>query len=442
MRVYSYFIFSFWKAILFKNKSICEKLVWDDLMNKYSFRYGQNDKYTYRIFLVFLNKSLKLIKKNEKQLLLAQSKELVYDLIENTKEERLTYIKNISGKENFQFIGRDQFEGGHLSLFRRLMLVIGVIFIFIFSVIIAPLKKVKANLALLPLEYLELVFLVNYVKQNKIEKIYFFSAFEKGACLISHFLITKLKVEVQLIPSPNPISNYYNNVICSTFTFTVPYQEMEYHSLKKKWIVEDFMRWPLAGYQSIVTTINRKTELKTIGFISSGNWLRHKLGHGETGKGYFEAEENLLNILKNFISKNTDWKLLISLHPIEKRNDEYLKLSKEYYDNFFGTNYKFVPFNIVTRERPELFDIGISGYSSATFERLFAGYKTLFSQKGMQENFYGDERLSSITCNTSESFEKLIIEISEIDHDEFFKKFDLTSYRYKDNSKYMETFKL
>jgi hypothetical protein len=247
---------------------------------------------------------------------------------------------------------------------------------------------------------------------------------------------------VLLIPSPNPISNYYNKVICSTFIFTVPYQEMEYQTFKQNWIVEDFMHWPLAGYQSIVKTMKRPTVKKNIGFISSGNWLRYKLGHGETGKGYFEAEKNLLDILESFILENEDWKLYISLHPLERRNEEFLKSSIEYYSKIFGDKFEFVPFDKVTRENPDIFDVAISGYSSAMFERLFAGYKTLFSQKGMRENFYGDERLSSITCNTRASFKKLISQVSEIENDDFFTKFNLNSYRYNRNSKYMSTFKL
>lgn len=77
--------------------------------------------------------------------------------------------------------------------------------------------------------------LFNAVKNIQIKKMLIFCAYERDIPLISLYFIQN-GCEIGIIPSPNPLNQFYEKVICSEFYFTAPFQKNEFQLLKSNWI--------------------------------------------------------------------------------------------------------------------------------------------------------------------------------------------------------------
>lgn len=426
MRLLFYTLVSFWKYVF--KIDLNSKLVWEDLLFKFSYRYNEKDKTSYKMLFVFFKQALHLIRSKSPQGNNKKVQHLIFDIGSGAKQDRIDYLAPFISNDSYYFQAKQElaFNG---NIFKKCWYMLLTLKIFSFSFFLSLFYKNKANIALLSLEFIELLLLSDLIENLQIKNMYFFSAYEKDTCYISDYLIREKQVSVQLIPSPNPISNFYQKVICTTFTFTVPYQKKEYQKIKSNWIVSDTISLPPAGYRQILKTVNCNTTCNTIGFISSGNWLRKKLGHNDLGKGVFKAEETIIQCLKHYLAKHNHVKLFISLHPIEKKQlEETVSFYSEVFKNI---SFEFMPFDKLTRDVPEIVNVAIATYSSALFERLFAGYKIMFSQDGMPENYFNDERLQKITANNQTDFELLLNDILQFSEEEYFRKYDLTEYSFK-----------
>src|ERR1051326_9578218 len=71
----------------------------------------------------------------------------------------------------------------------------------------------------------------------------------------------------------------------------------------------------------------------TIGFYSSAMWLREKLGRIDLKDNAFMNEQNLFKLLVTFVEQNSQYKLIVFSHPIEKKNKE---AARTYYDQLSG----------------------------------------------------------------------------------------------------------
>jgi hypothetical protein len=432
MKLWLYFYLSLLQYWVGKN--IQSNIVWSDLFFKFSYRYPEKSAYSFRIFFTFLKKSFLVLWRNNHYQAPSNNEYLVLDISNKGEKERLDFCQAINPNSTYNFIAKDALPNT-LSVFQRLWFSLLVFNVFLTSLMISLFYRKKGNLALLPVEFAELLLISYYIKENQFRTVLFFSAYEKDTSFVCNYLINKKKVRVVLIPSPNPISNFYQKVICSTFAYTIPYQKNEYELLKQNWILTNHIMLPNPSFLQLSQSSNRITKSNSIGYISSGNWLRKELGHSDPGAGGFAAEENLIELLSAYLANHDEVNFFIALHPLEKRNEEYLKRSTEFYKSKFN-NFSFLPFDKKTSEIPELFDIAISAYSSAIFERLYAGYKGMFSQKGMKQNYFNDEKLFSITKNDYPEFETFLNELFQLSNDEYFINYNLQEYTFNLNAKY------
>src|SRR5690606_25233915 len=148
--------------------------------------------------------------------------------------------------------------------------------------ILALFRSNRGNLGLLSVELAEAALLINQVKKMPaLRKVYMFSAYEKDCCFISYILLRKLNKEVQIVPSSNPLRNHYKKGICTTITFTAAYHPAEFEQIKSNWIYSSTETWPPFGYEEVLPKMDNYAipPSRTIGYFSSGNWLREKLGH-------------------------------------------------------------------------------------------------------------------------------------------------------------------
>ena len=86
-----------------------------------------------------------------------------------------------------------------------------------------------------------------------------------------------------------------------------------------------------------------------------------------------ENETFLLNSLKSFLEKHSEFQLIIFPHPKERKDEEF----ESYYSSLLKeSNYVIAPSELKSSENFFKVNIGLMAYSTLLFERLALGYKT------------------------------------------------------------------
>jgi hypothetical protein len=153
--------------------------------------------------------------------------------------------------------------------------------------------------------------------------------------------------------------------------------------------------------------------VNVIGFYSGACWLRKKLDHTilET-IGSYDAEEQILKNLLEYVGKNPTLRLMIFLHPIEKRNKNNFDDAMKYYSAIISedlrSNVEFYP-----PDSPGVFgfdkiNIGVSLFSTIMFERLSLGFKCILNPVDKPDFPIANSPFRNICAySKSELFEKL-----------------------------------
>jgi hypothetical protein len=407
-----------------------ESMVIKDLFNKFSYRYTEVEQRSFLSPLRYLKASLSLLWKSKPSALTGNTKSFTFDLLKTFLEGDLEYLTGL-GKQDTVFIFREQLyneSGSGSKIFNSLLLLL----VFCIVLPVSVFSKDKAKTPLIMLELTEDQLLSGTLAKYGCEKFLIFSAFEKDIMFLSWFLQKFHAIRVSLIPSSNPISTLYKNVICDTFIFTAPYQKKEYEKLKANWMINKTELWPPYAFNAI--KINKDPRLLpagSIGLISSGMALREHLRHpSEYSKNDFLSEKDLVEGLKRYSDETGNTNIVIYLHPLEKSEKAHLDFSVNYYKTIFGPDVKFAPFQLPSKAAFDLCSIGISVYSSTQAERLYGGYKTIFAPMGYLSNFFSDERLDKISAQNYGELKGLIETLSRMSEMEFFDQYDLREYRW------------
>lgn len=425
-------LFFFKNVILYFKKS--ERIALENLLHKFSFRYNAVEKKSILSVPRGLKRSLVLLFSDSDDENLNQANEFQILVLDGTAKDfygRCKYLKNILDRP-FIYYPRSN-SPSRISLIEKVMFSLVLIFMSIALFFFSLFAKVRANVGLIPVELVEHFFLINFIKRRtQLKTVIVFCAYEKDIPFLSSYMIQKLKLEVQIVPSSNPIKNFYQSGISSIFTFTLPSQKMEFESVKKSWIYKETVFWPPFGYEDVLEQINtgKKAVNHSIGFFSSGNWLREREKHGSLGLNEREAERFLLDSLRKFFLQYRECRLTIYLHPLEK-SSRFLDDSIHFFKNKFGDHVEFAPFDMPSAKNFDRVDLGISVYSSTMFQRLFAEMKVLFAPFTMPYNYFSDIRLESISIRNQACFNETLLKILGMSTADYFKEFNLEEYSFR-----------
>lgn len=424
-------IFFFWKcAILSFFRVGKESAVITDLTTKFSYRYSKKEENSPKAYFIFFLRSIKLLftkrksnDKNKGEVFLVDNNSGFYN------DDRF-YMEAL-GLKQINYIFRDTLEN-EINFFSRVFYFFSISLTFFFLIPLFLFSKKRASVALIPVELVEVMLLAKTLKKAHCKKLIVLSAYEKEISFMCYFLKNKLSIDTYLLPSANPLSFFYKNVICNTFVFSTPFHIREFQKLKVNWFIDKQVMWPPYGFQEV--QINRELNVSNenvIGLVSSGMALRRHLGHSEFNNDLdYKAEIELIGALKLILDKVKNLKVLVYFHPIEKKNESNLKFSKEFYSKMFLNHLILAPDNIPTKKALNLCNVAISGFSSAQMERLFGGFKTLFAPMGFLKNYFSDERLDAISVNSTNELEELIKKVLPLTAEEFFRKYNLNDYRW------------
>lgn len=310
--------------------------------------------------------------------------------IENEVSSILAFesaIKSVPQRIQFLIWSKNYQENSILGISRPELCVFNSVFpirfgLILLSLIVMPISVISSNRvqwAILLSEFVEIVGLMNFMKQCNVRTVHFFNVAEKDSNAL-YLLLKTFDCEVIKHPSPGALIAHNKNLMTDVLALSSKYQKEEYELLLKETIyagkIEMWSPENAIEYDELYLNKEKpQTFTYKVGFYSHGGWVRKQT---KATKGLFakpEEELKALSVLSEFMKSNREEKLVIYLHPKEKSQFEK---AKEFYENYFELSK--VDFYIGDLSSSSFFneaEFGIGAYSTVLFERDNYGFKTI-----------------------------------------------------------------
>jgi hypothetical protein len=399
------------------------------LYRKHTFRVPLNLKNDRLVgFRFFKNTILALNRTNGN--LISTGQVLIFDGDVNQKKQRLAYLNEIYKNEKKDYIALDELPGVSL-IYATVFLIIMFPLFFILS-IISCFSGNRASIALSILSITQNFLLLRLTKRNNVKKIYYFFSYENDANFNSLILINN-NIEVINIPGPNPLQRFHTHTVASKIALCAGFQFEQAEVLKKKWFIQDIIKWPLYGFQEFINYRNNNVGNYEypIGLISSGVWRRLELGLQSLENDY-ESEQELIVWLKGYLEISHSKKLFIFLHPIEKKTLEVYTNAIVFYKHVFnGINIEFSDFTASSYKDFSKVNIAVSSHSTTNLQRLFCGYKVFYTPMKYLQPLFPNTSIDSICITQKQHLYTALDDCLKISDNQFFDKYNLWNYHYK-----------
>lgn len=289
----------------------------------------------------------------------------------------------------------------------------------------------RANLAMLPVYFLEMASLLSELETQKIKFIYHFAPYDLDSNLF-YFICNEAGMKMAKLPSPGPLRMHNHILFADELMLSCEYQFNELKTLPNvrattinKWLPESAFKY-----------IDRYVENapvpppRSLGYYSHASWVRHAEGHVDTGVKVEEAEELVLSFLAKYYSNQDQGKVIIFLHPREKEEDVIDRARAYYAEKLPDVNFEFSTPGVSSADGFGTVDVGLAAFSTVLYERLFCGYKTLICNHGTEGFPLPDTSLSSVCFDNFDVMQKLLKEAQVKSQDQFFESHKLKGYRY------------
>jgi hypothetical protein len=287
----------------------------------------------------------------------------------------------------------------------------------------------RVNLSLVIREVVEWTAVESALAHCNSKQLFDFTPFEKDSNALA-FLLMKKGIHVTKIPSPGPLSGHHTFMVADAVVLSSAYQleELPYF---KHFYVKSFLNWPPEQYMRYASHYaNAPLPAKnTLGFYSHGEWIRRKVGHADFSMGIQENEVFLLNALKSFLEKHSEFQLIIFPHPKERKDVEF----ESYYASILeGTNYIIASSELKSSESFFKVNIGLMAYSTLLFERLALGYKTFIGTHLPTSFPLEGSPLNNLCLSSYQELESALLLAQEETEKEFFERCCLGKYPLKE----------
>lgn len=351
----------------------------------------------------------------------------IFDSDLNSVTLRTEYIKHLTGENVKLTIARSELRKS-ANLFSALFILLCCVISFPFILLSSVFSTNKLKAPLHILNTVEAVNLLALLNKYKIKQLHFFSIYENDANLLA-YVIMKCGITVNKISSEVPLQFWNKIVVADTLSLCFRYQQDEYNLYKETMFVKQIQHW--VPENSFVTgkqyrSKNNAIKKDTIGFYSSGMWLREKLGRIDLNDNAFQNEKNLFNFLVDFVSASPNYKLVVFLHPMEKKD---MKDTMSYYKSL-SDRIDIADIAVPNAEQFYNADVGVTLFSTLSYERLFWGFKTLIYPLGHDDFPIKNSNFNNV-CAKSELELKIKLNAAlENGKDDFFAANGLKGYRF------------
>jgi hypothetical protein len=320
-----------------------------------------------------------------------RSTDLIFDAGNNSFDIRMEFI-NYFTKSGTKFKTLSLQDSIYNKGFFDKVCQISIFTLFSFiTFAISLFVKNKSKIILLPVYFLESYGFVRYCLDNKITKVYYFCIYENNSN-VNALLLKKCEILCCKIPSEVPLIYHNKIIIADELAICFEYQKDEIKIFSDTMMVETYLNWGPENIKKVIELfpngqqINQQNK-NTIGFFSSGNALRKLKGKPETNNEFNPSilEETILVNLNSIVLK-TNYKLLICLHPFEKR-EENINEAIKYYKSVLSCNFIIAPIEKMTYELHNDINIALGLFSTLLFERIYLGFKTIIMPIGLEAFF-------------------------------------------------------
>jgi hypothetical protein len=302
---------------------------------------------------------------------------------------RKYYIKNHTGKNINKTIFRTEafiFESKWKAIKTATKL-------FLYTLLIYPVYLInitkRASIALTIYEIAENIHFLSEIKRLNIKKLYIFCIYEKDTNVL-YLLLKKTGVRVVKISSDGPLLLWNKLLLTDELVVSFSYQKEEAAHMKDTIIYSAIHHW---GPEMIEESKNKYPERgkvknlahNSIGFYSTASWIRNRKQQLKRGVSIPENEIRILTWLNQYLECKPQLKLLIFLHPKEKKESNYDELFS-WYSQFLGNSrWEFAPIEKPTSSMFDEVKLGVGYYSTVLLERDYYGFETLMSPIGMND---------------------------------------------------------
>jgi len=402
-----------------------------------SFRYPDKDKKSFVFFLKIFVKSLFVKQISDKEACIKYSNGGTFfmdvepdqkfgEYVQDNQQIRLAHL-NYYYKGPINGVIWKSFLLGYLTYADKLLQIVFLSLLFLFLLPFAVFRKLRASVGLIFFEYIELTNLIPLIRRNLINKLFYYSIYEKDANMCA-ILLQNMGVEVNKITSLTPLKIWNKIIIADVLILSSFIQSEEVEKFKDTMLIGRTEVW---GPESLVNIFGRyKKEMynmnkKVIGFYSTCIYIR--LAEGDSAEHYrIEDEENAMQILAEYLKLRKDHKLIIFPHPRE-RLPKYSKLMADHYAAYFKeTDYKINDSDLPSANSFESADLGVAFYSSTIIERLYCGFKCL-TVTSEQSNFELPDSMMKLSATNKEDFISKMDLFLSVSNSEYFKLVELRS---------------
>lgn len=378
-------VFGAWFIYIFRLKALHPKLYYSSiyLFSKQSFRLPQSAKADFLIvFKTYINVLKSVFQNSSENEKAGNGSIAVLDSAISGADLRANYLSLFNVKPDL-FLGRESLADSQKFGQRVLGLFLATkLFSFFW---LGSFSRNRAAYALLLKESVEWLNLLTILKRNGITKLYMFCIYEKDSNMLAHILM-KRKIKVNKITSEVPLTFANKIIVADKIILCFNYQKEELEAYKKTMFYTETETWlPEAqgAYLNLYNNKNFEVPQQTIGFYSSAFWLRKKLNHSIADVGSYDAEEEVLKFVSEYLVQNPNLKLVIFTHPYEKRTEELWKDTLAYYRSVLSpqvlNRVEITEKGISSTHTFNKVNIGISVFSTIMFERINLGFKTILT---------------------------------------------------------------
>ena len=398
---------------------------------KDSFRYS-NSSIKDNLIAIRIFKTLvySLFKKNTSYINYKNaSSHAIFDVNIEGSELRFNYVDKFDGVKNDLFISKNELISFY-NIWMTIILLFFLITTFIPIFISSIFTKNKYHYSLLVREILECFCLQEILLKHKIKAVNYFCIYERDSNICSYILM-KNGFFINKISSEVPMYFFNKVIIANQLSFCFAYQKEEFDKYKETMFVEKTELWApeqiLLAPKRFFNEGHKLNPMYDIGFFSSGNWLRFKLGDIDLGHNDKENEEYVFQELIKYV-KAKKLKLRIFTHPLEKREENKVLTENYYYQSLQNVEVSMADFNKPSIEGFDEIKIGVSLYSTLMFERIYLGFKTILTPFDYDQFPIKQSSLNQICAhNIQQLYSKLDLNL-KLTTAEFFENNNLQNY--------------
>jgi hypothetical protein len=427
-------VFGAWFIYIFRLKALHPKLYYSSiyLFSKQSFRLPQSAKSDFFIVFKSYVNTLRTIFQDSPEIKKTSGGNIaVLDSTIKGADVRANYL-SIFGVKPDLFLARESLSGS-FSFGQKLLgfFLVTKLFSFFWS---GSFSRNRAAYALLLRESVEWINLLTILKRNKITELYMFCIYEKDSNMLAHLLM-KRKIKVNKITSEVPLTFANKIIVADKIILCFNYQKEELKAYKKTMFYTETETWLPEAQGAYLHLYNNKSfeiPQQVIGFYSSAFWLRKKLNHSIADVGSYDAEEEVLKYVSEYLVLNPNLKLVIFTHPYEKKTEELWNDTLTYYKSVLSpqimTRVEITEKGISSTHAFNKVNIGISVFSTIMFERINLGFKTILTPIDKTDFPLVNSPFRNICAYSKEELFMKLDKNLPLNKSEFFTRNDIENY--------------